>query len=286
MMWNNPFARADARMNQAPQVSQTGNPPGPTNKNSNADNPNSGLVPDKDNPNNVDPNTDKGDDPLLQFDNLWEPNKDDKGNPIPDDNNDVDEGFMPKIDPKKFGDLVQKMDFTRNISAEEWQGIQAGGEGAVKAMQSILNKSGRHSFATMFNAMSRMVESGFKNAQGKFHAGVPDIVRDFMTEDGLVSDAGLGPIAQNPALSPLVKGIKAQYLKKFPKATPSQVNAAVKGYFEYAAKEIAGTQKKPETKTSNQDRLRKGDAEADFMQWIEAEIGGRSQQPTDDIDQT
>lgn len=289
MSWNNPFRKADVRQQGVPvqQQQQVQQQPTPQNKNVKATN--SSTVPDNSNTdktsNNEDVNNDvEGDDPLLKFDSIWQPNVDKDGKPIQNKKNAAD-AYLPPIDPEKLRGMVDKMDFTRNITKEERAAIAGGGEGAVEAMFSVLNKTQRQSFVTALTALSRLTEHGFQNAQGRFVEQIPDHVRNLMTEDGMSSVGVSSAILKNPAFAPLVQGVRRQYLQKFPKATPSEVTGAVNAYFQkmYDDMNSAVTQTKQQnTRTrDNNDKLRAGDPTADFSKWLEGELGGGT---SDDVE--
>lgn len=264
----NPFAKADrGEISPQPQQRQS-------------DKPIQDAIDDND-PNKEIKNKDKGgegDDPLLQFENLWHPNVDKEGNPIVEDN--TPQGYLPKLDSKKLGDLVNKMNFTDGITEEEMTAMKAGGEGAVTANLAVLNRAARKAFTVSLSAATRLTEQGFTNAQGRFTSEIPEHVRGMLTDNELSGSIG---ILKNPAFAPVVDSVKQQYLKKFPKAGPKEVNSAVKQYFDYMAKEMT---KKPDadldTNNSNTKRLKAGDPNADFLQWIEKEIPGTSSMFNDD----
>jgi hypothetical protein len=260
----NPFARADR--------GQTGEPTGRTAKGGTG--PTNDLNPNADDP-NADPNKVKnkqagqGDDPLLKFDSLWQPNKDKDGKDIVDDNSNQDKPYLPALDSKKFDALVGGMDFSRGISAEDWKAVGEGGENAIKAMANIMNHVGRQSFKHAFQASTRITEAGFSSARERFTGDIPNHVRDIVVDNELAAD---NPIMKNPAFAPVVKQVKEQYLRKFPKATPQELNGAVRSYFAYMAKELNQKPNADQTVDDNARKLRKGDVDADFMEWLGEEI--------------
>jgi hypothetical protein len=254
----NPFARAE-------RTQQTGEPagkkPAPTSDDPNADP-------------NADPNKVKnkqqgeGDDPLLKFDSLWQPNVGADGKPIQEagPNNNP---YLPNLDPKKFETLVGSMDFTRGVTAEQWKAIGEGGEGAVAAMAGIMNHVGRQAFKHSFQASTRLSEAGFANARERFAGEIPNHVRDLVVDNELAQD---NPIMKNPAFAPVVKQVKEQYLKKFPKASPQELNNAVRQYFSYMAKELNVDPNKAKNQDTNATKLSKGADDADFIDWLGEEI--------------
>lgn len=215
----------------------------------------------------------EGDDPLLKFDSLWQPNMDGEGKPIPDEDNSGPKSYLPQLDAKKFDDFVGKLNFTQDIDQTDMDALKAGGEGAITATINVINKASRRSMKSAIAAASRMAEQGFNTANQRFTSEVPNHFRDLMTEDQLSSTVG---IMQNPAFTPMVSMVKKQYLKKFPKATPSEVNAAVRQYFDFLGSELNKKPTQKNKQSTNRDALRKGDPEANFLDWISTEIGDQS----------
>lgn len=275
MLWKNPFAGADAKAAGQPPVREPG-------RDTRADTKplsDSGLVDDgsvdldggdgskpKKKPKEGEP----GHDPMTDFDTLWHPNVGDDGKPVPDSD---DEGtYMPSIKPENFSKMLEKMDFTRNITPEEDAAITAGGAEGAKAMRSILNKSHRQNFATMFNAVTKMTEAGFKSAQGRFMKGVPDSVREMMVDNGLSQS---NPIMKNPAFAPMVGAIRKQLQKKHPKATAAEIETSVNAYFNDMADNISSSKadKTKDKPRDNATKLREGAGDANFEEWFESELG-------------
>lgn len=256
----NPFARAERGQltPESPTNSQ------PNKKGTPADNPD-----DPNDPNNKlknQPGT--GDDPLLKFESLWQPNVDKDGKPI-QSNDPNNTPYLPQLDSKRFEGLVNGMDFTRGIAAEDWKAVGEGGEGAVAAVAKIMNHVGRTAFRNSFQASNKLAEAGFGNARERFVGDIPNHVRDIVVDNELAAD---NPIMKNPAFTPLVNSVKQQYLDKFPKATPSELNTAVRGYFAYMAQEMNTGPNKDKPQTTNAQKLRRGEPDADFAAWLGEDI--------------
>lgn len=267
---NNPFARADRSQTQGtpPQNSNQQGQQGNQNQNGNEGGPGSFLDPKK-----TEKTNQEGDDPLLKFDTLWEPNKNEKGEVIPDSNQD-DSSYLPAIDPKKLQSMVDTMDFTTGITAEEVEAIKTGGEGALGALGAMINRAGRKSFLSAFQASNKIAEQGFTKAQERFMKNIPSHVRDMMVENGLSSDIG---ITDNPAFQPLVKSVKEQFLKKYPKATPDQVRNGVKQYFSALEGEFTKAKNKGNSQeNTSAAKLRQGAPDANFEEWLGEEIANMS----------
>lgn len=260
----NPFQKSEAlRDNPQPPRRQDGNPKPPKSE----------VIPPKENEGG------EGDDPMLNFESLWEPNRDKDGKEIVDNNND-NGPYMPQLDGKKLGDMVEKMDFTNGtFDDQDLADMKEGGDKAIAANFRVMQKMSRKIFSSALSASSRLTEGGFANARKRFDGQMPERFRDLMTENELSSGSGL---MANPAFQPMVKSLKAQYLKKFPKATPSEINGAINQYFEYMIAEAGKAKSKGKQDTDitdNQTKLRKGAADADFMDWISSEVDGSRASP-------
>lgn len=210
-----------------------------------------------------------GDDPLANLESLWQPNMDKDGKVIEEE---VDDGaYMPNLDGKKLQAMVDKMDFMTGITKEEIDAVKAGGEESLGAIANIVNRAGRSSFTRAFHASSKLAEQGFNRAQERFMKNIPNQVRDMMVENGLNDAVGL---TQNPMFKPLVSQVKTQFMKKFPKATPAEVNNGVKKYFDAMEAEFAKGRQKNEKVDDPSTKLRKGSNDADFEAWLGDEISG------------
>lgn len=253
----NPFAKADKVAIEGPQPKQQ------TNKTDDVIDPNDPNKKLTQNKSGV------SDDPMADLESLWQPNMDKDGKVIEEE---VDDGaYMPTLDNKKLQAMVDRMDFMSGITKEEMDAVKAGGEDSLGAIANIVNRAGRTSFTRAFHASSKLAEQGFTRAQERFMKTVPNQVRDMMVENGMNEAVG---ITQNPMFKPLVNQVKAQFLKKFPKATPGQVNEGLKKYFDAMEAEF-GKNKKQNIKVDDPStKLRKGDANADFEAWLGDEISG------------
>lgn len=276
-MFANPFTKADnTQRQQQQQVNQ------PNQNQQQQQQTTQGVIPDgsdqTDDPNNKQQKKDgASDDPLLDFNELWQPNKDKDGKVIQDQQGPT--SYLPAIDPTKFAGMVEKMDFTRSIKPEDWAAIQAGGDGATKALANVLNTTVRQSFMTTFSAMNKLVEQGFSGAEERFLGKVPDHVRDIMVDSSL---EGSNPIVSNPAFAPMVKSVKQQYLNKYPKASPGAVNKAVNAYFDKMYQDMEAHKAGGVNKNKNNQRpnaLSQGTDDADFLGWLGKEVGAQTEDP-------
>lgn len=221
----------------------------------------------EDDPDAIDPKTGKAkakasDDPMLDFEQLWDDAPIDKDNPPK-----TFEGYLPKIDPKAFQERVNSTDFARNIKPETLAKITKGDPEVGEALNEMINSIGRQAFSMSFNASSKMTQSGLDSAEKRFMGElVPGIVNDRMLDDSLVSGNDL---MRNPKFAPLVRSLKSQYQTKFPKAAPQDITAAIGAYLE----DMVGTVTKKKTKDStvvddNTKKLKQGDGSANWEEWL------------------
>jgi len=272
----NPFSSVPA--NSLGDPAQRGNPnPQQTPNSGGKQIPKSGMQPDDQtnivDDNNLDPNNKnkEGNDPLMQFDKLWENEPEDPKNPKPKEPT----SFLPVIDPKKLGEMVGKMDFTKSVTSEQLAKITAGGEDATKVLLDVINNVGRQAVTVAFHSSTRLAEKGISNAQERFFERVPSHVKDVMISNGLSNSSA---IMKNPAYAPLVEGVRARFQARYPKASPGQLETAVNRYFTDMAADITGAAKsKDNVELDNVSKLRKGSADADWENWLENELKDKSQ---------
>lgn len=262
----NPFKKADTK-------AQTVQQPAPKQQSQNKQSEN-GLNPD---PNKKQQNNQQeGNDPLLNFESLWQPDLDAKGQPVVKQDT-KSKSYLPSVDSKKFGEMVEKMDFTRDFDETDLAELREGGDKGIQATMRMINKANRRSFQSAFAAANKMAEQGFAGARDRFMGEVPDHVRDMMLDSELSSSA---EFTKNPALAPIVNTVKKQYLQKFPKASPSEINNAINQYFAYLGGELNKKKTDPnQTEDNNATKLRRGVPDADFMEWISKEVGDGAANP-------
>jgi hypothetical protein len=222
----------------------------------------------QDNP--IDKNKD-GDDSLPNLDSMWEDEPEDPDNPRKEEPT----TFLPPMDGKKLGEILGRLDFTKSIKPETWTKIKAGGDDAVGALQEVLNGTLRQALAVGFNASSRLVETGLSSAKDRFTGSIPDHVKDIMVENSLTES---NPFMTDPVFAPTVKLIRERIQNRFPKATPKQVETAVNSYFDKMYERGTEVRKTKQTQQApdNRQKLRSGDAGADFEAWLNEEVNART----------
>lgn len=271
-MFQNPFSKAN---NQGTPANNPGNPASTGTPNQ------TGSIPNKmtndptqiqDDPNKkVVNNPGEGNDPLLQFGELWQ---DDPNNKAADPAENT--GYLPKIDPAKLQEMIGKMDFTKSITPEQLAAINAGGEGATKTLLQVMNSVTQQALLTAFTANSKMVEAGLNIASTRFLEKVPTHVKDVITTNALSSS---NPIMNDPAFAPVVESIRQRYQERFPKATPSQIENSVNAYFDDMASKMSTAKNKKANPTATNDKLLKtGSPDADWESWLNNEEALQTQQ--------
>lgn len=210
------------------------------------------------------------DDPTANLEKLWEDAPVDPNNPITEE----PKTFLPAMDSKKLGEILGRLDFTKSVKKETWDQVKAGGDGAVAALGEILNGSLRQALAVGFNASSKLVETGLTSARDRFTGSIPGHVKEVITDSNLSES---NPFMSDPTFGPVVNSVKERIQKKYPKASPKQIEAATNKYFDdmYAR----GTKVRESKQAPNQDnrqKLRVGDAGADFEAWLNEEVDSRA----------
>lgn len=249
--FNDPGKRSPASGN-----GQDPNPRSPTNTNNN-----DGFIPPTNDPANPNPQkTGDSDDPMLQFDKLWEDAPVDPKAPVPKEF----KGYLPEIDPKAFSDRVDQMDFSNAVDPEITAAILKGGQDAADAYPKLMNSLGRAIFKQTFNASSKMTDAVSRNVEKRFMDDlIPNSIQNRIIDDTLVND---NKLAGDPKYAPLFASVKAQMTKKFPKATPQQVSTATKAYMDDY---IANATKKDNVVDDNTKLLQKGSGDADWGAWLD-----------------
>ena len=171
--------------------------------------------------------------PMSQFKDLWEPIKDDKGNPIAPSS----ERYI-NIDPAKVMESARKVDFAKLIDPSHFAAVAQGGEGAVAAMQQIINSLGQTLYAQSAITSANLTEQSLTNAAGRFERSVPDMIKRHNVSDTLRET---NPIFSNPATQPLLQLVEAQMTAKYPNATVSDIKKSAQDYItQFAGAVTAG----------------------------------------------
>lgn len=212
-----------------------------------------------------------GSDPLIDFNKLWQNNNvDAQGNPVAAP---AKKSYVPQMQPEQLQQVVGNMDFTRGVmTPERVAALTAGGEGAVAAINDIINGALRQATMVNFNASTRIMSQSLDAAEAGFLEKVPTHVRDVMTTNALTSS---NPLMQDPTYGPLIDVIRGQIQSQFPKATPDQVQTGVNKYFDDMYAKMSGIKAQKEVDpnaSSNDNLLKTGSPDADWGQWMQEEL--------------
>lgn len=173
--------------------------------------------------------------PLAQFSELW---KNDP-NAVPT------KPFAVNSDPAKVLEAARNVDFTKALTPELNQRIQAGGVDAQSAMVEAMNNVAQLTFAQSTHASAKIVEQALIQQQEAFEARLPDIIKRHAVSDSL---RDTNPLMTNPAMAPMVDALQQQFTRKYPTATASEIKAHVNEYLNGAADLITGQRPQPTVK--------------------------------------
>lgn len=155
--------------------------------------------------------------PLADFAKLWEA----------PENTPQPEALFGNVDPQKLMEAAGKTDFSKVITPEQLQAINAGGEGAMAAMMQAMNKMSQAVYANSAMATTKIVDQALKKAQEQFNSQIPTLVKQHTVSDTLRTE---NPIFSNPAVAPLVEAMKQQFTLKHPNATAGEIAQMTKTY--------------------------------------------------------
>ena len=186
--------------------------------------------------------------PLEPFSKLWDPptaeeiEKQNKNSGIDFEN----------VDPAKMMEAAKKVDFTQILTPEMQQAIAKGGEEGMKATLLAMNAVNQLSYGQSALAASKMIGAAVRQAKADVSAQIPALVKAAVISSNLEKS---NPLFQNPAVKPIVDGLKRQLLTKFPDSTDAQLTEMAQQYFGGVASELGFT--KP---VSNSSSNNSGDA--------------------------
>lgn len=174
--------------------------------------------------------SDSGKSPMDSYQDLWQNTGNDKGAPAKTFNLD------------KLPELVSQMDFTKSVTPEQLQQISAGGQEAMTAFAQVLGAVSRDTYAQSTATTASMVEAAVAKARQEFEASLPSAVRQAQAVDTVKQQ---NPLVNDPAFSPVVSAVTSQFLKRFPEATPADINNHINGYFDMMASKVNGAKVDP-----------------------------------------
>lgn len=242
-----------------PQVAN--NPQNPNQPNT----PPNGVVPPNVDPNALTPQPKPGEDPnkktspLDAFSKLWEA-------PVVDPNKPQNTGLdFQNVDPKKMMEAAQKVDFGQILGAEQQAAIAKGGEEGMKATIAAMNAVAQLTYAQSSMAATKIIGAAVEQARTDFAKSVPDLVRAAALNNSLVK---ANPVFQNPAVVPIVEGLKSQMLIKFPDATPDQLTEMAQRYFLEVSQSFAPAPNTTTGKPNNKVKAMTGKGDEDWGEFF------------------
>lgn len=166
--------------------------------------------------------------PLDEFKGLWD---------NPTNTEEVDNTIFGTIDPKMIAASAGKLNFAGAVSKEDIAAIQAGGEGAVKALGNALNATTQAVYAQSALASSKLIEAASAKLEERILGKLPEQVRRNLLDNDMVEE---NAAYSHPAAVPIVKLVQNQLATKYPNATPTELRKMAQQYFDNSYKAIGG----------------------------------------------
>lgn len=195
--------------------------------------PNGVVPPQKEEPKKEEPTS-----PMAEFEKLWD-------NDPEDPNNAPQKSALDfEVDPKLMMEAAGKVDFSSALPPEILQKIAAGGEDGVKASIMAMNIIAQKTYGQSAMATAAIVKEAVKAARNEFRDEIPALLKAQNLNSALRDD---NPLFSNPAVEPIMSGLKDQLLVKYPNATPAQLTQMAKKYVTKFAESFS-EKPKPATK--------------------------------------
>ena len=137
----------------------------------------------------------------------------------------ADKPIFDGLDPAKVREAIAKNDLTQGILTPELSAkIAAGGEGAVHALQEVMNKVGQESLSRATLSTTSIVEAALAKQAQSFKAELPNIVKRLSAADGLITE---NPLVNNPVIKPIAEALQESFQRKNPNATAKELQIQV-----------------------------------------------------------
>lgn len=161
--------------------------------------------------------------PMVEFHSLFK-------NEPPDPNKPTKTSALDfEIDPQKMMEAAGKVDFKSAIPAELLAKIQAGGEDAVAANLMAMNIIAQKAYGQSAVAAAAITKETLKQARQEFVSEIPAMLKALNLDSGLRDK---NPLFEDPAVVPILDGLKTKLLDKHPDATPQQLQSMAEKYVE------------------------------------------------------
>lgn len=156
--------------------------------------------------------------PLAGYKDLWE-HADTDGKPI---------ALVPPLeaDPAKLLAAAKTVDFTKTMNPEL---LEKAAKGDAAALSQVVNEAAQAGYAQSAMATTKILEAALAKQADMFKTTVmPEILRRNNIGNALRAD---NPLFDNPAVKPLLEGLEARLVVKYPTDTPEQLNIRAKEIF-------------------------------------------------------
>jgi len=137
-------------------------------------------------------------------------------------------GIFGDVNPKDIADAASKVNFLSQVSKEDIQAVQAGGEDATKALAAILQKVTQAGYAQSALASTKLIDQAAAQLEQKLLGKMPEQVRRSMVDTTLQEQEAA---FSHPAVAPVVDLVKNQLLQKYPTATAAEISKMATSYF-------------------------------------------------------
>lgn len=187
---------------------------------------NAGMQSDRNNPNpqnfNPNGNNDEGDpnkaqgqqSPLDEFSKLWEDNNANSDGEGGGDNPNA----LFKLDSKKLGEAVSKIDFTKNIDP---QLTEAALKGDPKALSQVINSAAQSAFGQALISASQLIETGISKRMEKMTGEIDSRVKALGVQSQLRAK---NAAFSHPSVKPLVDILQERFSAQFPNASAEDLH--------------------------------------------------------------
>jgi hypothetical protein len=186
--------------------------------------------------------------PLESFKDLWQPTPTDPNAP---------KNQNQGVDPSKLMEAAAKVDFSKVLDQESLAKIAGGGQEAVIALSTLLNKTAQQVYGQSMVATSKIVDQAVQESTARFAASVPSLVKSQAVNNDLF---GKNPALADPAVAPIVQAVQAQLAEKYPKASQAELVGMAEKLLIGAAEKFNPAKPEPTPK---------GKVEEDWSQYLQ-----------------
>lgn len=153
-----------------------------------------------------------------KFNDLWKP-AESPANATPEP--------LFNVKPEQLMEVARKVDFTKVMNPEQLQAVAQGGQGAVQAMQQIMNTVAQTVYAQNMHATTKMVEQAVQKTQEQMLAQLPQQIKLQNVSESIRGD---NPAFNHPAAAPIMGALQQQLTVKYPNATAAEIASMARDY--------------------------------------------------------